>query len=161
AANRENAKKSTGPRSPDGKNAAKFNRLTHGLRAEQVVLPGEDPAAFEAEKQAWLNDWKPMSHTRAVLAERAATCSWMLGPATGASARLLRAYGPEEPAGPAKRTLPGAKPMPEDGPHGGPYKTEGLDAEMVSRAIAGELARLRELRAKAIDPAELRRLAVE
>ena len=63
-ANRNNSKRSTGPVRTD---ATRFNGLKHGLRAEQVVLPGEDPAEFEAELQAWLDDWKPKSHTRAVL----------------------------------------------------------------------------------------------
>ena len=89
AANRENAKKSTGPRSPDGKDVTKFNGLKHGLRAEQVVLPGEDRAAFEAETQAWFDDWKPASHTRAVLVERTAVASWKLRRATRVEAARL------------------------------------------------------------------------
>src|SRR3954469_8140303 len=48
-ANRKNAQKSTGPRDTA---RTRFNGLKPGLRAEQVVLPGEAPAAFEAEKQA-------------------------------------------------------------------------------------------------------------
>ena len=74
-ANRENAKRSSGPNRTD---RTRFNGLKHGLRAEQVVLPGEDPAEFEAELQAWLDDWRPRSHTRAVLVERAAVASWRL-----------------------------------------------------------------------------------
>ena len=57
-ANRKNAKKSTGPRDTD---RTRFNGLKHGLRAEQVVLPGEDPAAFRAEVEAWFDDWRPRS----------------------------------------------------------------------------------------------------
>jgi hypothetical protein len=45
-ANRENAKKSTGPRSPAGKAASSRNRLDHGLCAETNFLPSEDPAEF-------------------------------------------------------------------------------------------------------------------
>src|SRR4051812_33709776 len=89
-ASRINGSKSRGPKSPETKSVTRFNGLKHGLRAEQVVLPGEDPAAFEAEKQAWLDDWRPMSHTRAVLAERAAACSWKLRRATAAEATLRR-----------------------------------------------------------------------
>src|SRR3954454_1794751 len=89
-ASRINGSKSRGPKSPETKSVTRFNGLKHGLRAEQIVLPGEDPAAFEAEKQAWLNDWKPMSHTRAVLAERAAACSWLLRRATAAEGTMRR-----------------------------------------------------------------------
>src|SRR5439155_18002567 len=39
---------------------------------------------------AWLDDWRPMSHTRAVLAERAAACSWLLRRATAAEAAARR-----------------------------------------------------------------------
>jgi hypothetical protein len=77
-ANRANASHSTGPRSDAGKARSRMNALKHGLRAEQVVLPGEDPRAFEAECAAWNADWQPKSHTRAILVERAAATSWRL-----------------------------------------------------------------------------------
>ena len=53
ASNRANASHSTGPRTPAGKAKTRMNALKHGLRAEQVVIPGEDPKAFEAECAAW------------------------------------------------------------------------------------------------------------
>jgi hypothetical protein len=77
-ANRANASHSTGPRSTAGKAKSRMNALKHGLRAEQVVIPGEDPRAFEAECAAWTADWQPKSHTRAILVERAAATSWRL-----------------------------------------------------------------------------------
>jgi hypothetical protein len=85
-ANRENAKKSTGPRRTD---ATRFNGLTHGLRAEHVVLPGESEEAFEAERQGWIDDWRPMTHTRAVLVERATVASWKLRRASRVEATRL------------------------------------------------------------------------
>jgi len=51
-ANRRNACKSTGPRTPEGKSRSRFNRLQHGLAATVPVLPGEDPAAFQARVDA-------------------------------------------------------------------------------------------------------------
>jgi hypothetical protein len=45
AANRRNALKSTGPRTPEGKAVSRFNALQHGLDAESILLPGEDPEA--------------------------------------------------------------------------------------------------------------------
>jgi hypothetical protein len=77
-ANRANASHSTGPKSSAGKAKSRLNALKHGLRAEQVVIPGEDPRAFEAECAAWSADWQPKSHTRAILVERAAATSWRL-----------------------------------------------------------------------------------
>ena len=46
AANRRNAAKSTGPQTESGKARSSGNALKHGLSAEQVVIFGEDPAAF-------------------------------------------------------------------------------------------------------------------
>jgi hypothetical protein len=36
-----------------------MNRLTHGLRSEKTVLPGEDPAEFEAILQGWFESYSP------------------------------------------------------------------------------------------------------
>jgi hypothetical protein len=47
-ANRANALKSTGPRTLEGKATARFNALKHGLDANSLVLPGEDPAEYDA-----------------------------------------------------------------------------------------------------------------
>lgn len=44
-ANRRNALKSTGPSTPEGKAAVHLNALRHGLRSEQILLPGEDKEA--------------------------------------------------------------------------------------------------------------------
>ena len=85
-----NGAKSRGPTSAAGKAVSKFNGLKHGLRAEQVVLPGEDPAEFEAERQGWIDDWRPRSHTRAVLVERAAVASCRLRRAVRVEASRLR-----------------------------------------------------------------------
>jgi hypothetical protein len=77
-ANRANALKSTGPRTEAGKARSRFNAVTHGMRAETVVLPHEDAAAFEAERLGWIEDWKPETQTRMALVERAAAQSWRL-----------------------------------------------------------------------------------
>ena len=45
--NRENAKKSTGPRTDEGKQRSAQNALTHGIYAVESVIPGEDPADFD------------------------------------------------------------------------------------------------------------------
>ena len=77
-ASRINGSKSKGPTSPGGKAVSRFNGLKHGLTAEQIVLPGEDPAAFEARRREWFDDFRPTSHAAAVLCDRAAIASWRL-----------------------------------------------------------------------------------
>ena len=47
-ANRENAQKSTGPKTDEGKKAASKNALKHGLRSRSFTLiHGEDAEAYE------------------------------------------------------------------------------------------------------------------
>ena len=67
--------------------------MTHGLRSEQVRLPGESHEELEAERQFWFDDWKPLSHTRAVLVERAFVASWKLRRATRAEQARLYETG--------------------------------------------------------------------
>jgi len=45
-ANRQNALKSTGPKTPAGKAAVRLNALRHGLLSEEILLPGEDEEAL-------------------------------------------------------------------------------------------------------------------
>ena len=58
-ANRANAQKSTGPRSVEGKSASRFNALQHGIDAASVVIPGEDPAAYDALAAEYRRDLRP------------------------------------------------------------------------------------------------------
>ena len=77
-ANRANAQKSTGPRTPQGKAAASQNAVKHGLLAEQVVIKGEDPAQFECYRQGMLQELAPVSGVEAMLAERVVSLAWRL-----------------------------------------------------------------------------------
>jgi hypothetical protein len=77
-ANRRNAQKSTGPKTVEGKRRSCLNALDHGLRSEQVVLPTEDPSAFDAHLAAFVADWQPTTATRLHLVKRAAVATWRL-----------------------------------------------------------------------------------
>src|SRR4051794_12527241 len=62
AINRENASKSTGPKSADGKARSRNNALKHGLcAAVHTALPNEDPAAVQARADEWNDYYKPQS----------------------------------------------------------------------------------------------------
>jgi len=60
-ANRANAQKSTGPRSVEGKSASRFNALKHGMDAASIVIPGEDPADYEALAAHYHGEFRPES----------------------------------------------------------------------------------------------------
>jgi len=77
-ANRSNARKSTGPRTPEGKATAARNAVKHGLLAEQVVIKGEDPAEFECYRDGMLEELAPVGAVEEMLAERAVSLSWRL-----------------------------------------------------------------------------------
>ena len=52
-ASRKNRARSLGPKTVDGKDRSRFNAMKHGMRARTAFLPGEDPAAFQARRDAW------------------------------------------------------------------------------------------------------------
>ncbi len=58
-ANRENAKKSTGPRTVSGKEKVSGNALTHGLTAEKHVIIGESIEEFNTFKDSMFNVYEP------------------------------------------------------------------------------------------------------
>ena len=89
-ASRNNGSKSKGPKTIQGKDTSKMNRLTHGLRSDQVVLPGESVAEFQAELKGFRDDWRPASHTASVLVERATIASWRLRRCVRAESDLIR-----------------------------------------------------------------------
>lgn len=47
-ANRQNALKSTGPRSAAGKAVSSANATQHGILSRHLILPGESRAEFDA-----------------------------------------------------------------------------------------------------------------
>ncbi len=88
-ANRRNAQRSTGPRTPEGKSRSRFNGLRHGLAATVRVLPGEDPAAFQARVDAVVESFAPQNQVQVNLLERVAATTWSLERATRAEAAQL------------------------------------------------------------------------
>ena len=78
AANRQNAKKSTGPRTIDGKERARLNAVTHGLTAQTAVLPGEDPGELEALGKSLMRQLRPRGVVQRIIAERVVSLAWKL-----------------------------------------------------------------------------------
>jgi len=59
-ANRANAQKSTGPRTPEGKAVVSQNAVTHGFLARETVISGEDPGQFEFYRDRMLGELAPV-----------------------------------------------------------------------------------------------------
>jgi hypothetical protein len=78
-ANRKNAARSTGPRTPAGKALVRFNSVRHGLRAASVVVPGlEAPAEWEQFRAGVVASLAPVGLLEETLADRAAGLLWRL-----------------------------------------------------------------------------------
>ena len=76
-ANRENAKKSTGPKTSEGKAAVSKNALKHGLFTDSVVT-GETEAEYEAFQSELLAELAPRGVVEILLAERVVSLWWRL-----------------------------------------------------------------------------------
>ena len=77
-ANRRNAQKSTGPRTPEGRAASSRNRLVHGLRANKHLLLDEDPEEFLILLKDLHDRFRPVGDGEEELVMRIASGQWRL-----------------------------------------------------------------------------------
>jgi hypothetical protein len=77
-ANRQNALKSTGPTSPEGKEAVRFNALRSGVRAATLILPGESPQKYYDLCDEIGCEWQPKGRSELFFAEQMAVAQWKL-----------------------------------------------------------------------------------
>lgn len=96
-ANRLNAQRSTGPISPRGLGHSSFNGLKHGLYARDVVLPGEDVAAFDAMVQNMTEALKPQGKAEEAMVRRAIDIWWRLGRTASMEAGFLSPSWSDDP----------------------------------------------------------------
>lgn len=90
AANRVNAKRSTGPKSARGKARSKQNAVTHGLTASEIVVAQEEPEQFEAFRTGLMVDFAPKSTIECELVDRLSGLLWRLRRVPVVEAELLR-----------------------------------------------------------------------
>ncbi len=76
AANRENSKKSTGPKSAEGRNVVRRNALKHGLTAETLVVEGADAEAFRQMAESHLAVFRPRNDVELELAKTFTVAAW-------------------------------------------------------------------------------------
>ena len=77
-ANRKNAKQSTGPRTPQGKERSSKNALKHGLLALDSVIPGEDPAEFDRHLTLYEDTYNPANCVERELVLQIADSAWRM-----------------------------------------------------------------------------------
>ena len=88
-ANRQNAQKSTGPRTPEGKARVAANAITHGLLCRKAFIDGEDVGLFNEHCLALRESLAPVGAVEEMLADRVAAQSWRLRRATGMEGLFL------------------------------------------------------------------------
>jgi hypothetical protein len=78
-ANRRNALKSTGPKTPKGKATVRHNALRHGLLSRDVLLPGEDEDALRELGEHLWDELQPVGALESLLVNRVISSStWRL-----------------------------------------------------------------------------------
>ncbi|MDP9437888.1 MAG: hypothetical protein M3P49_03950, partial [Actinomycetota bacterium] len=77
-ANRRNALKSTGPKTPEGKAAIRLNAVKHGLLSQDVLLPGEDEAALRELGERLGEELQPIGELESLLVDRIIASHWRL-----------------------------------------------------------------------------------
>ena len=87
--NRLNSLKSTGPRTKEGKAAVRLNALWHGGCAADLLLPGEDPVAFESLRDSLYDHFRPSNPSEEFLVNRLLLAAWRLHRLAAMEVRVL------------------------------------------------------------------------
>src|SRR4051812_26435336 len=77
-ANRNNARRSSGPRTAAGKRRSSQNATSHGVFCRDLVLPGESRAEFDAFRNAFLLRLSPQDVLELLIVDRIVSASWKL-----------------------------------------------------------------------------------
>ncbi len=128
-ANQANALRSTGPRSPAGKQRSSRNAVTHGLTAASPVLPTEDPAAYQNHCRQFLDEYQPATPTESHLTQELADIAWRLNRIPLLEAQLFSQSPNPETLVPQLATL-------------------GLHSQRLSRQFQKTLTQLRDIQAE-------------
>jgi hypothetical protein len=77
-ANRRNAQKSTGPKTPAGKAVVRLNAIQHGLLSREVLLPDEDEATLVECGKRLRAHLQPVGELELLLVDRIVIAAWRL-----------------------------------------------------------------------------------
>src|ERR1035441_478416 len=75
-ANRRRRHHRAGPRSVEGKSASRFNALKHSIDAATIVIPGEDPADYDALAALYLHEYRPQSASESFHVDTMLRADW-------------------------------------------------------------------------------------
>jgi hypothetical protein len=89
-ANRGNARRSTGPKTEDGKRRSRRNAIRHGLTAETVVVALEDIEDYQAFEAAIIANYDARTAVERELVLRLASLLWRMRRATAIETDLLQ-----------------------------------------------------------------------
>jgi len=87
--NQANAQKSTGPRTPAGKQRSSLNALRHGLTGHVVVLPTEDLTAYQRHLQRFVDQFQPTGALEDQLVQSLGDTTWRLNRVPAIEATFL------------------------------------------------------------------------
>lgn len=76
AANRRNAQRSTGPRSPEGREISSRNAQQHEVLSQRVTTDVEENELYESMLNGFMDEYGPRSETEILLVERLANLFW-------------------------------------------------------------------------------------
>ena len=88
-ASRDNARLSTGPRTPEGKANSRYSALKHGLAGSLLVLPNEDMEAFTNYRARLVADLRPKGELESTIAQSLIGALWQLDRARAIESNLL------------------------------------------------------------------------
>jgi hypothetical protein len=82
AANRDNARKSTGPKTPEGRAISKMNALKHGIFSKEVLVRGlnikESRRELEVLHERFWQEYQPLGAMEELLLDQIVTAYWRL-----------------------------------------------------------------------------------
>jgi hypothetical protein len=143
-ANRENATRSTGPRTEAGKNRARLNGLRHGLAGHTVLMPYEDRAEYEAFVGKTVQSLQPESDAELALAKSIADSHWRLNRARAIEENIF-ALGASESDDPLDSALNQAQTFLNDARQ---IALLSLYEQRIHRTVKNNVAELNRLQAE-------------
>src|SRR5689334_15752073 len=107
-ANRANALKSTGPKTPEGKAASKMNAVKHGIRSREVLVSGENEQELNALHEWFQDDLQPVGPMEVMLVGQIVATHWRLRRVLAAESSEIKREAELKDASATSNTLPPA-----------------------------------------------------